>query len=170
MPGVILKGSPRWEPCQLVRMNPQVEWSLRKRIAEDNLVGEVKETKSHYDLMAAVMICLGEPGDENYSGILRLLDVLFSVETNPKEKGQILENDFSIKMTQSIESEVSLMCNLSKGIEERGIEKGKQEERQRGIQAMVSALKDLNIAEDVILKKLQEKFGLSAGQARKYIL
>lgn len=154
----------------MVRMNPQVEWSLRKRIAEDNLVGEVKETKSHYDLMAAVMICLGEPGDENYSGILRLLDVLFSVETNPKEKGQILENDFSIKMTQSIESEVSLMCNLSKGIEERGIEKGKQEERQRGIQAMVSALKDLNIAEDVILKKLQEKFGLSAGQARKYIL
>ena len=133
-------------------------------------MGEVKETKSHYDLMAAVMICLGEPGDENYSGILRLLDVLFSVETNPKEKGQILENDFSIKMTQSIESEVSLMCNLSKGIEERGIEKGKQEERQRGIQAMVSALKDLNIAEDVILKKLQEKFGLSAGQARKYIL
>ena len=154
----------------MVRMNPQVEWSLQKRIAEDNLVGEVKETKSHYDLMAAVMICLGEPGDENYSGILRLLDVLFSVETNPKEKGQILENDFSIKMTQSIESEVSLMCNLSKGIEERGIEKGKQEERQRGIQAMVSALKDLNIAEDVILKKLQEKFGLSAGQARKYIL
>src|SRR5699024_1051548 len=123
-----------------------------------------------YDLMAAVMICLGEPGDENYSGILKLLDVLFSVETDPKEKGQILENDFSIKMTQSIESEVSLMCNLSKGIEERGIEKGKQEERQRGIQAMVSALKDLNIAEDVILKKLQEKFGLSAGQARKYIL
>ena len=154
----------------MVRMNPQVEWSLQKRIAEDNLVGEVKETKSHYDLMAAVMICQGEPGDENYSGILKLLDVLFSVETDPKEKGQILENDFSIKMTQSIESEVSLMCNLSKGIEERGIEKGKQEERQRGIQAMVSALKDLNIAEDVILKKLQEKFGLSAGQARKYIL
>ena len=92
------------------------------------------------------------------------------METDPKEKGQILENDFSIKMTQSIESEVSLMCNLSKGIEERGNEKGKQEERQRGIQAMVSALKDLNIAEDVILKKLQEKFGLSAGQARKYIL
>ena len=154
----------------MVRMNPQVEWSLRKRIAEDNLVGEVKETKSHYNLMAAVMICLGEPGGENYSGILKLLDVLFSVETDPKEKGQILENDFSIKMTQSIESEVSLMCNLSKGIEERGIEKGKQEESQRGIQAMVSALKDLNIAEDVILKKLQEKFGLSAGQARKYIL
>ena len=104
------------------------------------------------------------------------------METDPKEKGQILENDFSIKMTQSKESEVSLMCNLSKGIEERGIEKGiekgrqegiekgRQEERQRGIQAMVSALKDLNIAEDVILKKLQEKFGLSAGQARKYIL
>ena len=76
-------------------------------------------------------------------------------------------------MTQAMESEVSLMCNLSQGIEEKGIQKGiqegKKEERQRGIQAMVSVLKDLNIAEDVIVKKLEEKFGLSAGQARKYI-
>ena len=53
--------------------------------------------------------------------------MLFSVETDPKEKGQILENDFSIKMTQSIESEVSLMCNLSKGVREEGIQQGRKE-------------------------------------------
>ena len=143
------------------------------RIAENNLVGSVKEQKAYYDLMTAVMVCLGAEDDQNYEGLLKLLDVLFSTEANLKEKQEILEQEFSIGMTQAMESEVSLMCNLSQGIEEKGIQKGiqegKKEERQRGIQAMVSVLKDLNIAEDVIVKKLEEKFGLSAGQARKYI-
>ena len=141
----------------------------RYRIAEDNLVGSVKEQKAYYDLMTAVMVCLGAEDDQNYEGLLKLLDVLFSTEVNLKGKQEILEQEFSIGMTQTMESEVSLMCNLSQGIEEKGIQKGKKEERQRGIQAMVSVLKDLNIAEDVIVKKLEEKFGLSAGQARKYI-
>ena len=47
-------------------------------------------------------------------------------------------------MTLALESEVPLMCNLSKGVEEKGIEKGRQEGRQEGIIAMVSALKDTN--------------------------
>ena len=141
----------------------------RYRIAEDNLVGSVKEQKAYYDLMTAVMVCLGAEDDQNYEGLLKLLDVLFSTEVNLKGKQEILEQEFSIGMTQTMESEVSLMCNLSQGIEEKGIQKGKKEERQRGIQAMVSVLKDLNVAEDVIVKKLEEKFGLSAGQARKYI-
>lgn len=138
-------------------------------IAEDNLVGSVKEQKAYYDLMTAVMVCLGAEDDQNYEGLLKLLDVLFSTEVNLKGKQEILEQEFSIGMTQTMESEVSLMCNLSQGIEEKGIQKGKKEERQRGIQAMVSVLKDLNVAEDVIVKKLEEKFGLSAGQAKKYI-
>ena len=56
-------------------------------------------------------------------------------------------------MTQTLESEVSLMCNLSKGVEEKGIRKG--------IVAMVSTLKELQIADEIILSKIQEKFGLT---------
>ena len=51
-----------------------------------------------------------------------------------QDKCQILEEDFRIRMTQELESEVSLMCNLSKGVEEKGIEKGRQE----GIRGMHS--------------------------------
>ena len=84
--------------------------------------------------MAAVMVCWGAEDDQNYEGLLKLLDVLFSTETNLKEKQEILEQEFSIGMTQTMESEVSLMCNLSQGIEEKGIQKGiqegKKEERQ----------------------------------------
>lgn len=76
-----------------------------------------------------------------------------------------MEEDFNIKMTQKLESEVSLMCNLSKGVEEKGIQKGRQE----GIIAMVSALKELQIADSVILNKIQEKFHLAEETAKMYL-
>lgn len=96
----------------------------RYKIHEENLVGNVQEEKENYDLMSAVIICLGKPCDNKYSGILKLLEVLLSSERKPEEKKKILEKDFDIKMTRELESEVSLMCNLSKDIEERGMKEG----------------------------------------------
>ncbi len=136
----------------------------RYYIAEENLAGSVKERKADYDLMAAVMICLGKEGDLG-TDLLKLLNVLLSTETCSQDKCQILEEDFHIRMTQTLESEVSLMCNLSKGVEEKGIEKGRQE----GIIAMVSALKDLQIADSIILNKIQEKFHLAEETAKMYL-
>lgn len=97
--------------------------------------------------------------------MLKLLNILLSSETNSKDKCQMLQDDFHIKMTQTLESEVSLMCNLSKGVEE----KGRQIGRQEGIIAMASALKELNIADNIILSKLCEKFNLTEEAARNYL-
>ena len=140
----------------------------RYYIAEENLAGSVKERKADYDLMAAVMICLGKEGNSG-TDLLKLLNVLLSTETGSQDKCQILEEDFHIRMTLALESEVSLMCNLSKGVEEKGIEKGRQEGRQEGIIAMVSALKDLQIADSIILNKIQEKFDLAEETAKMYL-
>ena len=71
-----------------------------------------------------MIVCLGNAGDDKYTGILKLLDVLLSSERKPDEKKRILQDDFNIKMTRELESEVLLMCNLSKGIEEKGIKEG----------------------------------------------
>ena len=140
----------------------------RYYIAEENLVGSVKERKADYDLMAAVIICLGKEADSG-TDLLKLLNVLLSTETDSQDKCQILEEDFHIRMTLALESEVSLMCNLSKGVEEKGIEKGRQEGRREGIIAMVSALKDLQIADSIILNKIQEKFDLAEETAKMYL-
>ena len=136
----------------------------RYYIAEENLVGSVKERKADYDLMAAVMICLGKEADAG-TDLLKLLNVLLSTETGSQDKCQILEEDFHIRMTLALESEASLMCNLSKGVEEKGIEKGRQE----GIIAMVSALKDLQIADSIILNKIKENFHLAEETAKMYL-
>ena len=75
-------------------------------IQEENLVGNIAERKENYDVFTVVMICLGHDGDDRYTGILKLLDVLLSSEKEPEEKKKILQNDFHIKMTKILESEV----------------------------------------------------------------
>lgn len=125
-------------------------------ISEKNLIGDVKETKSNYDLMTAVMICLGK-NESTDTNVLKLLNVLLSTETDSEDKCQILEDDFKIKMTQTLESEVSLMCNLSKGVEEQGI------------QAMIATLKKLQIPTETILMEICEKFSLTREDAEKYL-
>ena len=96
----------------------------RYRVMEEHLVGEATEPVKNYDLLSIVMLCLGGPDGENYDGILRMLDVLLSNETSEAEKRKILQDDYDIQMTQTMEREVSVMCNLSKGVEEKGVAKG----------------------------------------------
>ena len=116
-------------------------------IKEENLVGSAKEETENYDLITAVVICLGHSEDDKYEGVLKLLDVLLSSEKAPEEKKQILQDDFDIKMTRTLESEVQSMCNLSKGIEEKG--------RQAG---MIDGIL-------VSVKNLMDSMGWSAEQA-----
>jgi hypothetical protein len=116
----------------------------RYSVTEENLIGNVKEKIEDYDLLTAVMICLGDSHGDNYSGILKLLDVLLSSEKKPEEKKKILENDFSIEMTKSLEREVSVMCNLSKGVEEKAMTKGIAQGITQGItQGILSSIQNL---------------------------
>ncbi len=120
-------------------------------IREENLIGEVSEKRENYDLLTVIMICLGHSGDNKYSGILKLLDVLLSSKKKPEEKKRILREDFEISMTKELESEVSQLCNLSKSIEERGIERGIEKGIRQGILASI--------------QNLMESMGWSAEQA-----
>ena len=113
------------------------------------------EQKENYDLLTVVMICLGHAGDDNYTGILKLLDVLLSSDKEAEEKKKILQEDFDIAMTKTLESEVSAMCNLSKGVEERGIAIGLERGMERGLEAAT-----LNA-----IRNLMETLKLTAEQA-----
>lgn len=105
-------------------------------IQEKNVIGNAKEKKENYDLMTAVMLCLGVKDDEKASGILRLLEVLLSSDRNAEEKKKILQEEYGIEMTKKLDEEVSEMCNLSKGVEARGIQKG----IQKGILSSIQTL------------------------------
>ena len=142
-------------------------------IQEKNIVGSVKRELSQYDLTTTMIIGLGEEDDGNYEGILKLLSVLLSDKTKPKEKKNILEEEFNIRMTKTMEREVNDMCNLSDGIEERGIAIG--EERgivigeKRGIAiGKLEALKNLMNSTGWDMKKTMEMMGMDTEEQEKY--
>lgn len=66
-----------------------------------------------------------------------MLNVLLSSTMEVEEKKQILEEEYDIAMTREIESEVLGMCNLSKGI----LERGKKERTIEVIQNLMETLK-----------------------------
>ena len=114
----------------------------RYSIKEEQLFGDAEEEVSSYDLMTAIIICLGD-SDDNSPGILKLLEVLLSSNRKPDEKKQILQDEFSISMTRELNQEVIRMCNLSDGVEQKGIEKGIKQGIQQGLkQGQDSALLD----------------------------
>jgi len=108
--------------------NSSKEWEYniaRYGIIEENIIGKAKAKLAHYDLLSVVMICLGKRQYTELEGLLRLLNlVLVDNYLNQKEKEKRLISDFSIQMTPRLEKGMREMCNLSEGIEQRGIEKG----------------------------------------------
>ena len=92
-------------------------------IQENNIVGTTNEKECNYDLITVVMVCLGGKDKENYDGLLKMLDVLLSEETEPADKKRTLQEEFGIVMTKKLEGDVMRMCNLSKGVYERAVDK-----------------------------------------------
>lgn len=112
------------------------------RLTEEHLVGKALEPVQNYDLLSIVMLCLGGPDSENYDSVLRMLDVLLSHETSEAEKRRILQDEYDIQMTRTLESEVSVMCNLSKGVMEKSWKKGVAEGKEKGILSSIESLKE----------------------------
>lgn len=139
--------------------NPPKKWQNTisgYHMTGESIVGNQKEQKKNYDLVNVVMVCLGSPDDENYGGLLKLLDVLLTPTRNIETKKQILQEEFHIMMTETIEEEVKKMCNLSEGIEERGIRKGRKEGHKAGtLQALRKMMVNLNLTMEQAIEALE---------------
>lgn len=97
------------------------------------MIGNATEKSENYDLMSVVTICLGKLDAENYTGILKFLDVLLSSSRAAAEKKKILEEEFGVAMSEELEREVLIMCNLSQGVKAEGREEGIGIDREEGI-------------------------------------
>ena len=92
------------------------------------------EKKSNYDLMSVVMVYLGNTEQARSTHLLRMLNTLLSEEIRAAEKLDILSNEYRIPRGASLEKEVHTMCNLSQGVEERGIAKGLAKGLEQGLE------------------------------------
>jgi len=130
----------------------------RYRTIEEDVLGQgVKEPLENYDLMSIIMVYLGNEEDDNCVGILRLLETLLISEKNAEQKLDILKTEFEIEVTKELEREVSQMCNISKGVEEKGIQKG-----------LLQAIKNLMENADWSIEQAMKMLGISEEEQPLY--
>lgn len=84
--------------------------------------------------MEVVQICLQEDAYEHEDKTIKLLNTVFSTQKSFEEIEKVIETEYNIPMNNKWGEEVRQMCNLSEGIEKKGIEKGIQQGIQQGIE------------------------------------
>ena len=91
-------------------------------LTKEDLIGSY-EWKGNLDLLNIIMIGLAKKlpeHDETYE-LHRLLGALLSQDLTVDEKLNIIGNEYDIPIEENFRKDVSVMCNLSQGVEEKGI-------------------------------------------------
>ena len=96
---------------------------------EDHL--EAHNWGGNLDLLNIILIGITNdlPAHEEKYELHRLLAALFSTQLVEQEKLEIIGEEYKIPLTEKERRDVKLMCNLSEGIEEKALEKGREEEK-----------------------------------------
>lgn len=136
------------------------EYSITKySMQESNIVGIAHAPVADYDLMTIVFVCLGHKSYTELTGLLKILNLMFIDRIADKNSLSVLKDEFAVSLTPSLEKGVKEMCNLSEGVEKRGIEKGQRD-------SLLSVA--LEMLRDKMPLKLIEKYSrLSAAEIRK---
>ena len=96
------------------------------------MIGHVKEDIQHYDLMNIVMLCLGS-SDNIEDNALGMLNTLLSDTMSSSERIEILDKKFDFDMSPDDVKEVSEMCNVSRGVYDKGVYRGIALSRKEGM-------------------------------------
>lgn len=101
-------------------------------LTKEDLIGSY-EWKGNLDLLNIIMIGLAKKlpeHDETYE-LHRLLGALLSQDLTVDEKLNIIGNEYDIPIEENFRKDVSVMCNLSQGIEEKGIAIGEARKEEK---------------------------------------
>ena len=116
-----------------VCMNMEENTMSHIHLTNDNVIGSY-EWKGKLDLLNIVMIGLAVklPGHDERYELHRLLGALLSKELTIDEKLNIIGTEYDIPIEESFRKDVSVMCNLSQGIEDKGIAIGEARGKAMG--------------------------------------
>lgn len=115
--------------CMNMKENIMTHYHLMK----EDVIGSY-EWKGNLDLINIVMIGLAKelPDHNEMYELHRLLGALLSQKLTADEKLDIIGMEYDIALEENLRKDVSIMCNLSQGIEERGIAIGEERGEERG--------------------------------------
>ena len=130
-------------------------------MVKDDLLGE-QDWKGNLDIPNIVMIGLAKeipPKEEQYE-LHRLLGTLLSQTMTAEQKLKLMKQEYNIPVDRNgIKEEVSVMCNLSEGVEEMGYAKGEAAGIVKG-EAQGKVIGRTEERADIILKMHKKGYSL----------
>ena len=129
--------------------------------------------EARYDLLEAVMICLGDEAEVAKGNSLHgMLSTLLTENPSPSEKERILEREYDIATTVELKGGIDNMCNLSVRIEQKGVMRGIEQGIEQGIEHGIElnlcslvkkgllkiedAAKELNVSVEEFAEKMEK--------------
>ena len=108
-----------------VCMNMDENTMSHVHLTKEDLIGAY-EWRGDLNLLNIIMLGLARelPEHDGTYELHRLLGALLSQELTVDEKLSIIGDEYDIPIEEKFRKDVSVMCNLSQGIEEKGIAKG----------------------------------------------
>ncbi|MDO4292542.1 MAG: hypothetical protein Q4C65_04830 [Eubacteriales bacterium] len=87
-----------------------------------------------YDLLGVVFVHLQAEGQLTKNKLIGMLSTLLERSKEVEKKKTLLEQEYGLQMNESLEKEVNTMCNLSELILEEGLEKGREDTKEKGLE------------------------------------
>lgn len=121
---------------------------------EEHIYGDYEENPEEYQLSNAIVAYIGDQRTEN--NLLNLLRLIFKQNLSGAEKRKLLEQEYDMKLTEDMGEELNIMCNLSEGILERGIETGEKKGDVKGrAESVRSLMESLNCTKERAMELLK---------------
>ncbi len=126
-------------------------------IGRDFLVG-TNTDKPRYDILTAIVINISgkHETDRTENELIRMLTDLFDERLDGTEKVNRLKDEYGLKLTREVESEVSDMCTYATAMENKGIEKG-VERGQSELVEVINRLRSGESSADIIASGVDER-------------
>ena len=147
---------------------------IKYDIMKTDLVGSIHEQSTNYDLMKIIIINIGNPKEDRYTDLIKLLGTLLKNHIDFFEKTKILQDEFSIQLNKKEEEEVKNMCNLSEAIFEdgmnEGLRRGIQQGMQQGMQqAFLLSIQNLMNTQHITVHQALDILGIPKEEKNIYI-
>lgn len=114
----------------------------RYSIGPENLIGDAETYPDCYDCISLVLINLGK-SEENYTGIIKLLDTVLNVYAKDKEEAEfILEMEYNISL-DCVNHSAGSIYDLGQKIWNEAFEKGKVEGKIKGTNTFATLISKL---------------------------
>ena len=110
------------------------------KMSEIPVMGKVAENPRHYDLMSAIIVCLGSES-ESSEGVCKLLELLLTDSKQTDTRCGELEDDFGIEISNEFERKVDGVCNVGHGIFEKRL---RDEVNKRMVEVNAEATRRIN--------------------------